>query len=92
MNTQTQTGIDSGRGSRRMHVGLALATAVAGIAFLAFSNETPTGADASQPRMNQQVVGQARAAGNDAVQAQSWNGIPAASATATEGNVVDLTY
>ena len=92
MNTQTQTGINSGRGNRRMQLGVALATVVAAVAFLVFSNDRPTGADGSQPRMNEQVVGQAHAAGNDAVQAQSWNGIPAPSATATEGNVVDLTY
>ncbi len=75
-----------------MHLRVALATVVAVTAFLVISNYRQAGADASQLHTSQQVVGQARAAPNDGLSAQSWNGMPAPSSTATEGNVVDLTH
>ena len=92
MNTQTQTGSNAGRGNRRTHFRIALVTALAVAVFFAFSNDRPRVADASKATMSQQGVVQARATGSDAVHPPAWNGMPAPSSRATEGNVVDLTY
>lgn len=96
MNAPTQSpnpaSARANRSATPLRVALAAGLGLA-IYFVIPSQPTPAGADAAPPHADQhRIVRQAHAGAAEGVPTQSGYGMPAPSSTATEGNVVDMTY
>jgi len=96
MNAHTQSSNSMPDNGNRPSVLLrvAFAAAVGAAILLAIlTPPKPAGMAAAVPQASEpRIVGQAQASAVDAASVQAGSGMPPPSATATDGNVVDLTY